>query len=45
MVELGGIAVFVLGNKTVNGSIQIADGVIEEFELAIDNGLKKILSW
>jgi len=25
MVELGGIAVFVLGNKTVNGSIQIAD--------------------
>ena len=42
MVELGGIAVFVLGNKTVNGSIQIADGVIEEFELAIDNGLNVI---
>lgn len=42
MVELGGIAVFVLGNKTVNGSIQIADGVIEEFELAIENGLNVI---
>lgn len=42
MIELGGIAVFVLGNKTVNGSIQIADGVIEEFELAIDNGLNVI---
>jgi len=42
MVELGGIAVFVLGNKAVNGSIQIAEGVIEEFELAIENGLNVI---
>jgi len=42
MVELGGIAVFVLGNKIDNGSVQIADGVIEEFELAIENGLNVI---
>ena len=42
MIELGGISVFVLGNKTDNGSVQIADGVIEEFELAIENGLNVI---
>ena len=42
MVKLGGIAVFVLGNKFDNGSIQIADGLIEEFKVAINNGLNVI---
>ena len=36
MVDIGGIAVFVLGNKVVNGETQIADGVIEEFEIAVE---------
>ena len=42
MVDIGGIAVFVLGNKVVNGETQIADGVIEEFEIAVEKGLNVI---
>ncbi|WZL73404.1 SIR2 family protein [Clostridiaceae bacterium 35-E11] len=42
MVKLGGIAVFVLGNKLDDGDIQIADGVLEEFDMAIENKLNVV---
>lgn len=43
-IPLAGIAVFVFGNKKRkdNGEIVLADGMIEEFNIAIRNGLKVI---
>jgi hypothetical protein len=34
-----GIAIFMFGNKTINGKIEIADGVLEEFRIAREKGL------
>lgn len=34
MLEEAGIAVFVFGNKKVDGEVVIADGMLEEFEIA-----------
>lgn len=43
MINLAGIAVFVLGNKTKdNKEVENSPGVIEEFELAVEKGLHVI---
>lgn len=42
MISLAGIAVFVFGNKRVNGEIVDASGVRREFEIAIEHGLVPI---
>lgn len=42
MVSLAGIAVFVFGNKRVNGDVVDASGVRREFEIAIEHGLVPI---
>ncbi|MTI67937.1 MAG: hypothetical protein FH753_15230 [Firmicutes bacterium] len=42
MVKIGGISVFILGNKVKNGKVEIADGVLEEFDIAIESGLNVI---
>jgi len=39
LVSAAGIAVFLFGNKSVNGEVVLADGVREEFELAREGGL------
>lgn len=39
LIEQAGIAVFVMGNKTVNGKVVNADGVRAEFEMAKAKGL------
>lgn len=41
-IPLAGIAIFVFGNKMVNGKVVEADGVREEFEIAFEKGLKVI---
>lgn len=42
-IPLAGIAVFIFGNKrNVEGNLISADGMIEEFELAVSKGLKVI---
>lgn len=41
-IPLAGIAIFVFGNKLVNGKIMLADGLKEEFEIAVQKGLKVI---
>jgi len=43
-IPLAGIAIFLFGNKNLNpdGSYEMANGVIEEFEIAVQNGLKVI---
>lgn len=42
MISLSGVAIFVFGNKEKEGRIIHADGVMKEFSIAIDNGLKII---
>lgn len=42
MISLAGIAVFVFGNKYVDGNIVDASGVRREFEIAIEHGLVPI---
>ncbi|MPQ42334.1 SIR2 family protein [Clostridium tarantellae] len=42
LVKQAGIAVFVLGNKTNNNNIVIADGVLKEFEESLAIGSKVI---
>jgi len=40
MISLAGIAIFIFGNKNDgNGNIILANGVMSEFEIAIQNGL------
>lgn len=42
LLSRAGIAIFVLGNKQVNGEIQLANGVREEFQIAHELGLDLI---
>lgn len=42
MIKDCGIAIFIFGNKVVNDKVLIADGMIEEFQIAKDGG-KKII--
>lgn len=42
MLKEAGIALFFFGNKLVNGKLERSDGLIEEFEIAIELGLKVI---
>lgn len=42
MLKEAGIAVFFFGNNKIEGKIQLSGGLIEEFEIAIDLGLKII---
>lgn len=42
MLKEAGIAIFFFGNKLVNNAIVPSDGLIEEFEIAIELGLKVI---
>lgn len=42
MVKMSGIAVFLFGNKEGSKGIDRADGVENEFELAVDKGLRVI---
>ena len=39
MISLAGIAIFVFGNKQVDGGIVEAGGVVREFEIACQHGL------
>jgi hypothetical protein len=45
MLSEAGIAVFFFGNKLVDKNIVSSDGLIEEFEIAIELGLKVIPCW
>lgn len=38
MIRNSGISIFIFGNKIKNGETVIADGMLEEFEIARDNG-------
>lgn len=38
MVSLSGIAIFVFGNKTQDGQLVVAEGVLREYEIAVKNG-------
>jgi hypothetical protein len=39
MIALSGIAIFLFGNKTApDGNIVVANGMIREFEIAVDKG-------
>lgn len=42
MLNEAGIAVFFFGNKIIEGKIVDSDGLIEEFEIAVELGLKVI---
>jgi len=42
MISLAGVAVFVFGNKRVDGKVVDANGVRREFEIAIQHGLVPI---
>jgi len=42
MVSDAGIAVFLFGNKLVNGTVIDSNGLIEEFNIAVSNGVKVI---
>lgn len=42
LIKECGIAIFIFGNKIDSGHTVTADGVIEEFELAVKNGVKVI---
>ncbi len=42
MLKEAGIALFFFGNKLVNGKLERSDGLIEEFEIALELGLKVI---
>ncbi len=39
MISLAGIAIFVFGNKLVDGEVVEANGVIREFEIAVQKGV------
>lgn len=39
MISLSGIAIFVFGNKSKEGTIVNANGVVREFEIAVENGV------
>lgn len=39
LVSHAGVALFIFGNKLVDGSVEQADGVIREFEIAKEQGL------
>lgn len=39
MISLAGIAIFVFGNKLVDGKAVEANGVIREFEIAVQKGV------
>lgn len=39
MISLAGIAIFLFGNKLVDGKVVEASGVKREFEIAFDQGL------
>jgi hypothetical protein len=38
MIKNCGIAIFIFGNKVVNNEVVIADGMLEEFQIAKDRG-------
>jgi len=42
MIQRAGVALFLFGNKQVNGEIVLADGVVQEFELAQQYGLELV---
>ena len=42
MISLAGVAIFVFGNKRMNGEVVDASGVRREFEIAIEHGLVPI---
>ncbi len=42
MIQRAGVALFLFGNKQVSGEITLADGVLQEFELAKHYGLELI---
>jgi hypothetical protein len=39
ILEHCGIAIFLFGNKTKDGKLIVADGVLEEFKIAVEKGL------
>lgn len=39
MISYAGIAIFVFGNKIIDGNVVLADGLIKEFEIAKRSGL------
>ncbi|WGO84691.1 SIR2 family protein [Arsenophonus apicola] len=39
IISRTGIAIFLMGNKFVDGNLIIADGVIEEFNIAVEQGV------
>lgn len=41
-IPLAGIAIFVFGNKLVGGDVVLADGLVKEFEIALQKDLKII---
>ena len=45
LISQAGIAVFIMGNKTVGGKVVTADGMRSEFELARSRGLHLIPIW
>jgi len=42
MLSEAGIAIFFFGNKLVDGKIVLSDGLMEEFEIAVELGLKVV---
>jgi len=42
MLSHAGIAIFVFGNKIENGNVVLSEGMMEEFEIAISQGVKVI---
>ena len=42
MLSDSGIALFFFGNKLVNGKIEPSDGLLQEFEIAVNQGVKVI---
>jgi hypothetical protein len=42
MISLGGIAIFLFGNKIEDGKVVQANGVRREFEIAVEHGLNVV---
>ena len=39
MISYAGIAIFLFGNKIVNGEVVLSNGMKEEYEIALDNNI------
>ena len=39
MISYAGIAIFIFGNKQINGQIELAPGIIAEYDIAVSKGL------